>query len=147
MFFRKEYYFMSNFYPVAIKTQKWGIWLSAEHLYHACKFPKSEEIRQRIREHDSKGLKAFVRTLPGFDKEDWEKQKLPCMRKIVDLKFAQNAFLQRKIVKVKGPILEENTWHDNYWGKCICTRPFCESTRGKNHLGKILEEVRDLYLA
>ena len=148
MMFRKEFYFLSNFYPVSIETKNWGIWLSAEHLYHACKY-KDKDERQKIKEHPAKGLKAFCRTLKSFDPE-WNDKRMACMRKIVDLKFSQHAFLQRKLVAVKGPIVEENSWHDNFWGHCICDKCFERLGHhggGKNNLGKILEEIRGLYLS
>ena len=37
-------------------------------------------------------------------------------------------------------LIEGNTWHDNYWGVCSCSK--CNG-RGKNRLGKLLMKVRE----
>jgi predicted NAD-dependent protein-ADP-ribosyltransferase YbiA (DUF1768 family) len=39
------------------------------------------------------------------------------------------------------PLVEQNTWHDNYWGDCRCGRPSCGEP-GKNYLGGILMAAR-----
>jgi predicted NAD-dependent protein-ADP-ribosyltransferase YbiA (DUF1768 family) len=36
-------------------------------------------------------------------------------------------------------IVENNYWHDNFWGSCTCSR--C-GRKGENNLGKILMSVR-----
>lgn len=144
MFFRNEFRFMSNFYGVAIETEKWGVWASAEHLYQACKFLEASE-RELIRHHPAKGLKRFCRTLGSMD-PDWNKNKLKCMTRIVQLKFEQYKNLQYKLVEVEGRIVEENTWHDNYWGDCICDRLMCRNRRGDNHLGMLLMVERLKYI-
>lgn len=39
-------------------------------------------------------------------------------------------------------LIEGNTWNDNYWGMCGCTRCRSEGTKGLNKLGKILMAER-----
>jgi hypothetical protein len=39
-------------------------------------------------------------------------------------------------------IIEQNTWHDNYWGDCTCLRCF---RIGENYLGRIWMDLRDEY--
>ena len=54
---------------------------------------------------------------------------------LVILKFTQNPELLKRLKQIKGPISEENTWGDTFWGIC--------EGKGENNLGKILMEVRD----
>lgn len=44
------------------------------------------------------------------------------------------------LLSVNEDIVENNTWHDNFWGVCTCPR--C-SERGANVLGIILSKARD----
>lgn len=139
MRFRGNYYFLSNFYAAPIVTVKWGEWPSAEHLYQACKFLNSNE-REMIRRHPAKGLKAFCRTLTSMD-PDWNSKRVKFMRRIVLRKFEQHDDLRRQLLDLSGPIVESNTWHDNFWGNCTCAR--CSIRDGKNMLGIILMELQD----
>ena len=72
---------------------------------------------------------------------DWEDVKFDIMREIVDSKFANNAYLKRKLLATgEEQLVERNWWHDNIWGDCACDR--CKSKAGKNMLGIILMETR-----
>jgi predicted NAD-dependent protein-ADP-ribosyltransferase YbiA (DUF1768 family) len=37
-------------------------------------------------------------------------------------------------------LVEQNHWHDNYYGDCVCDR--CKDIPGQNRLGRILMELR-----
>ncbi len=144
MIFRDQFHFLSNFYSVPIET-KWGVFSSAEHLYQACKFTDVKE-RERVRRHPGKGLKSFCRTLTSFDPK-FNDKRLTYMKEIIHRKFDQNPWLQYKLASVEGIIVEENTWHDNYWGDCICTkRKQCNFAKGQNHLGVLLMQERKNYI-
>ena len=41
-------------------------------------------------------------------------------------------------------LVEGNTWHDNYWGCCTCSR--CAGRRGRNNLGRLLMKLRAEYM-
>lgn len=133
--FKQHYAYLSNFYiaPFEYENRKWRC---VEQAYVAYK-TTSEDIRDLIEVLDySPGeLKKFGRQIPL--REDWNKVKLPIMRNLVGAKFEQNPILMDTL-KATAPqeLIEGNWWGDRYWGQC----PIGE---GKNHLGKILMEIRD----
>jgi nicotinate (nicotinamide) nucleotide adenylyltransferase len=55
------------------------------------------------------------------------------MEEILRIKFS-NIDLAEKLKNVKEPIVEDNTWHDTFWGVC--------DGQGKNMLGKLLEKIK-----
>ena len=57
------------------------------------------------------------------------------MRMIVTAKFEQHPELMKQLKAISGPITEDNTWGDTFWGVC--------GEHGKNWLGRILMEIRD----
>ena len=61
------------------------------------------------------------------------------MTELIFTKFSTKE-LSRMLLNVNGDIVEHNTWHDNFWGVCACSR--CNE-RGANVLGIILSKVRD----
>ncbi len=45
------------------------------------------------------------------------------MKKILECKFHQNPELSDKLIKTgKSTLIEENTWHDNFWGNCVLSK-------------------------
>lgn len=85
-------------------------------------------------------------------REDWEDIKLRVMRMALDHKFKAGTSHAAKLALTKGEIVEVNTWHDNYWGRCVCYtedkpkygfRMACKvGGPGLNMLGKMLMEIR-----
>lgn len=41
--------------------------------------------------------------------------------------------------------VEENYWHDNEWGQCLCEK--CVEVKGRNLLGRLLMELREAFAA
>lgn len=73
---------------------------------------------------------------------DWNAKKDGIMEDILRIKF-QDKKLRELLDKTKGyELVEGNTWHDNYWGDCRCTRGACQG-KGKNMSGVLLMKVRD----
>lgn len=79
-----------------------------------------------------------------------EEVKDDAMYQVEKAKFMQDEKLKKQLLATGDEeLVEENTWHDNYWGICICNkcmqaRAHCnydEST--SNQLGKILMKVRE----
>jgi predicted NAD-dependent protein-ADP-ribosyltransferase YbiA (DUF1768 family) len=66
---------------------------------------------------------------------DWDKIKLSVMRAILEAKFRRPDLMNRLIHTFPKEIVEDNNWHDTYWG-------VCEGV-GENHLGELLMEVRE----
>jgi ribA/ribD-fused uncharacterized protein len=72
---------------------------------------------------------------------DWESVKQQVMYDCVLSKFRDNSDLWLKLNMTKDAgFIEGNTWHDNYWGDCVCSD--CSGYVGKNQLGLILMAVR-----
>lgn len=70
-----------------------------------------------------------------IDVGEWNARRLSVMRQVVRAKFEQNPKLRKLLLATTEPIVEDNTWGDTYWGRCRGV--------GSNHLGQILQEVRD----
>lgn len=134
MKFRDEYYFLSNMYPCEIKitfppNKQIYTFKCVESAFQACK------CIERI--HEFEGLNGYQAKKLGRKvhlREDWEQVKLLIMKKLVYVKFQQHPDLYHRLINISGPIVEENTWGDKFWGQC--------NGVGENHLGRILMEVR-----
>lgn len=133
--FKKEYRFLSNFYPA--KT-KFGTltYPTSEHAFVAAK-TIDLSLRFKIRNIETpKEAKRFGRTLNL--RLDWEEIKYGAMYTIVYNKFFYNKHLRTKLLKTEKAILEEgNNWNDKVWGICPPG-----SGIGENNLGIILMAVR-----
>lgn len=77
-------------------------------------------------------------------KRFWHKRQSPeeLMFILCSLKFMPGSAEREVLDSTKGvELVHCNTWHDNFWGDCICER--CKSITGRNELGKILMRIRD----
>lgn len=138
MEFRGNYAFLSNMYfsPITITMSKREglvkeVFYSVENAfqYFKCIDPK---ICVQIAEASPKDAKKLGRRCPM--RPDWNEKRLQVMRALIRAKFQQNPDLAEKLIAIKEPIVEDNTWNDTYWGVC--------NGKGSNHLGKILMTVR-----
>ena len=127
----------SNFEPCKIFLD--GVpWPSVEHYYQAQKtfdLKSQERIRKLESAKDAKkaGKNLVVRP-------DWERVKESIMYDALQEKFKQGVFRNRLLNTGEQDIVEWNTWHDNYWGNCLCVN--CEKIKGQNRLGKLLMKIR-----
>lgn len=131
MFFRNEYWFLSNMYPCKIRV-------------NGLEFECAEACFQSFKTTDPE-LRAKFQHLNGFEakkfgkkvklRPDWNNIRLDVMKEVIRVKFKQHPDLLKKLTEIKGDIVENNTWHDTFWGVC--------NGKGYNHLGKILMEIRD----
>lgn len=130
--FTGKYRFLSNFYPVKIKTD--GLtYPSVEHYFQAS---KSLNITKRKEIATIKSPAAAKRAGKNLIlRKDWEAVKDTIMLHGVTLKFLHNADLRDKLIATyPRKLIEGNTWGDTYWGIC--------NGKGRNVLGKILMIVR-----
>ena len=66
---------------------------------------------------------------------DWEEVKIEIMRQVLKSKFTHNPELREKLIATGNTeLIEGNNWNDRFWGVCRGV--------GKNHLGKLLMEIR-----
>jgi ribA/ribD-fused uncharacterized protein len=130
MQFRGQYNFLSNFYSVNVYGYP-----SVEHAYQAAK-TLDKELRAKIKACKTPAeAKRLGRQLPL--RSDWEEIKIEVMETLLKRKF-EHPSLRQKLLATTGQLVEENTWHDNFWGSCICGR--CR--KGDNLLGKLLMKIR-----
>ena len=147
MLFKDELHFLSNFYPAKI-IYRGTSWPTTEHAFQAAKCKdgvEDENIRNAPSPSAAKRMGRRVEC-----RHNWEEVKVDIMTEIVLLKFRQHTDLREKLLATVDPdsplyhieLEEGNFWHDNFWGNCYCQK--CYGIEGKNALGIILMEVREL---
>lgn len=131
--FRNEKYFLSNMYPCNVTINVNGelyTMKSSETVFQALRSPQNLKDFLRL---DGFSAKRLSKTLKARD--DWFDVNIDVMRYALRCKFTQNPDLAAKLIAIEGEIVEENEWHDTFWGVCNGT--------GKNWLGRLLMELRD----
>jgi ribA/ribD-fused uncharacterized protein len=131
--FSGKYRFLSNFYPCWVKF-KGDDYPSVEHAYQAAK-TLDEQLRLMFQEPVMTAGEAKKAGRRLKVREDWEKVKRGVMSIILREKFKQPKFKELLLATGDEELVEGNWWGDTYWGVC--------NSRGENHLGKLLMEIRD----
>ncbi len=112
-------------------------WYTSEHYFQAQKFVGTyhvEEIRCAKTPKDAAKM-GRQRTRPL--RSDWEEVKDDIMREALMCKFSTHADIREILLSTGDEEIVENSPIDYYWG--------CGSNgSGKNMLGKILMEVREM---
>jgi ribA/ribD-fused uncharacterized protein len=112
-------------------------WRTSEHYFQAQKFidtPHVEQIRLAPTPKDAAKM-GRERSRPL--RSDWEQVKDDVMLKAVLCKFQTHADIREILLSTGEQLIVENSPIDYYWG--------CGADgSGKNKLGQILMEVRDL---
>ncbi len=137
--FRGKYGYLSNFHECHLHNDFTGkSYRSSEHYFVAHK-ASNDKDHEMLREHPFDGLKRAGQNIKLRD--DWEEVKETIMMEALLEKFTRNHNLWDKLVATGDtPIVEGNTWHDNFYGDCIC--PKCEKIEGQNKLGQMLMDLR-----
>ena len=146
--FEGRWNFLSNFYKCDIEHQ--GIkYTSVEAFYVAMKVNDQQLINGvYYTPGDFREMISKI-SIPGVVKKigqkvklrsDWREKKLEYMNWAIREKFKNENLADLLKSTADLELVEQNSWHDNFWGKCVCNR--CKGN-GKNHLGKILMDVRD----
>lgn len=136
--FTGEHSFLSNFYQSPFMADGL-LWPSVEHYFNAAKTQNQEQASwvraaPTAREAKARGRKVTLR-------DDWDKRwRYVEMMIALQNKFAEADLRGRLESTGSNVLVEGNTWHDNVWGVCRCTR--CGG-KGKNMLGIFLMLVRD----
>ena len=137
--FTGEYYFLSNYCTCPITID--GLtYRSAEAAFQAakCSDPIDRAAFCTVPPNVAKAIGRKTKLRDG-----WEKERDGIMADIIHAKFSQNpGFAQALIDTDDAELIEGNTWNDNYWGMCGCTRCRSEGTKGLNKLGQILMAER-----
>jgi ribA/ribD-fused uncharacterized protein len=136
--FKGEHRYLSSFWPVRVEYDG-AIYPSVEHAYQAAKTLDPDErlsIRYARTPGQAKRLGQEVTLRP-----DWEEMKVFIMLGLLKQKFAPGSELAEKLkATLPETLIEGNHWHDNFWGRCNCSR--CEGVPAENNLGMCLMEVR-----
>ncbi len=130
--FKKEYDFLSNFFPVEV-TFDGLTYPSVEHAYVAAK-SLDPDFRRVVCKAPSAGaakkLGRKVKLRPC-----WGHLKLEVMERLLRRKFEHLHLRERLWDTAPRELAEGNTWGDQFWGVC--------NGVGENHLGKLLMKIRD----
>jgi len=134
--FKNEYRFLSNFWPCQIEMNE-KIYPSVEHAYQASKTLLEQE-REMIRNLPTPGeakRKGRLVTL----RSDWSDElKISIMTKLSEQKYKNQELKDLLLGTGSYLLIEGNRWGDDFWGKIIKG----DRMVGRNHLGKILMELR-----
>lgn len=135
--FRGEFAFLSNFYACEVEFEG-EVYPTVEHAFQAAKTENPEE-RARVRSAKTpKGAKMLGRRVtlrPG-----WDYQRVDVMKELVRKKFHHPKMREKLLATGDEELVEGNTWHDRYWGRCICPK---HDGDGLNWLGRILMRIRE----
>lgn len=144
--FQGKLRFCSNFWPskfvhsfdTPVKNNR--VVPDVERAYQASKFTSLDKISAILATTSPGRAKKMGRTLQ-MEVEGFDEKKEGIMLTLVRAKFKihrLNSLLQR----TGGDILvEDNYWHDQFWGNCVCDKH--KSVSGQNKLGEILMKVRE----
>lgn len=133
MYFRNEYYFLSNMYPCIIQWQGM-VFNSTEAAYQASKCSNLIEAKkfQTLTGLESKKHSKVIKI-----RKNWQDIKYNVMAQLVFQKFLIHLDLREKLLNTPDYIEETNSWKDVYWGVC--------DGIGENNLGKILMNTKKYF--
>lgn len=135
--FRGKYSFLSNFFTENVVFEG-STYRTAEHAYQASKCANLDDKQKIMHVKNASMAKKLGRQCRR--RANWENIKDIVMEKILKAKF-ENPKLRKLLDDTKSQkLLEENRWHDRYWGTCICTQH--HNMPGKNKLGILLMKIR-----
>jgi ribA/ribD-fused uncharacterized protein len=130
-YFQGQYRFLSNFY---YNNNGFNVECYYQS-YKTLDLNEREKIR-KMKPGDAKRYSYLIKVRP-----DWENIKVHIMENLVLYKFKTDDILKQKLLDTCNvELIEGNSWHDNFWGSCVCNK--C-GNKGKNILGKILMNVRN----
>lgn len=117
--FSGEYAFLSNFLwePMVYEGVTYS---TVEHAFQAAK-TEHEIERELIRLAATPSrAKRLGRTVTL--RSDWNTIRISIMRELLRIKFQSPALRERLLKTGQAELVEGNTWHDNFWGECSCSR-------------------------
>ncbi|MBN3875356.1 MULTISPECIES: NADAR family protein [unclassified Nostoc] len=133
---REEYGCFSNFSSHGFELD--GLyWSTSEHYFQAQKFVGTPHVEQIRLVKTPKDAARMGRERTRALRQDWEQVKDDIMRQAVLCKFQTHTDIRDILLSTNNVEIVENSPIDFYWG--------CGADgSGKNMLGKILMEVRDI---
>jgi ribA/ribD-fused uncharacterized protein len=138
--FKGSYRFLSNFVPCTVYLENVA-YPSVEHAYQAA---KTTDLALRVAFESGTATEAKKRGSKLAIRSDWENIKISVMESLLRQKFLHGTNYRLMLDSTKGiELIEGNWWHDNFWGECYCGEKEACKNGGKNHLGKLLMQIRD----
>lgn len=133
---REKYGCFSNFSPHGFELD--GVyWSTSEHYFQAQKFVGTLHADQIREAKTPKDAAKMGRDRNRPLRSDWEQVKDDIMRKAVLCKFETHKDIRELLLSTGDEQIVENSPIDYYWG---CGK----DGSGKNRLGEILMEVREI---
>ena len=139
--FKGPFKFLSNFYPADQLVGKIA-YPTNEHYYQSCKLLYNEDINTILKIKNPAEVKRLVRTMEQVSLNEWRRYNLTYMWVGLLAKFSNDELAGLLVETGDIDLIEGNYWHDNFWGRCFCSK--CQGRSGDNHLGKMLMRIRRL---
>lgn len=124
---------LSNMYQTYV-WHKDMVFYSSEAAFQAAKTVDQAQRRTIANTFDPYATKTLGKRVELVD--GWNDLRIDVMREVLLSKFKDVVLWDYLQSTGEVHLIEDNTWHDHFWGVCKGT--------GKNHLGKLLMEVRDI---
>ncbi|MGL5874535.1 MAG: NADAR family protein [Xenococcaceae cyanobacterium] len=112
-------------------------WSTSEHYFQAQKFVGTHHFEAIRQAKTPKQAAVMGRERSRPLRSDWEEIKDEIMKKAVLQKFETHEDISKILLSTENESIVENAPHDYYWG---CGK----DGSGKNKLGQILMEVREI---
>ena len=147
-FFKKDCH-LSNHFPCQLTDTEGTKYNSVEQYYmsRCALFFNDQHAHDSIMDLDDAGAIKRVK-IKNFNPEAWKRENLKVMKSALHMKYSQNPDLRDKLLNTKNTVLCEANPRDTYWGIGIgMHHPDAAniSKWGSNHLGKLLQELREQY--
>ena len=136
--FKDELAFLSNMHPCVIPYK--GLTFSCTEAAYQAEKCAQEEDKIPFTYMNGYEAKKAGRVIQ-LGKHWTEAYKLQTMAALIVCKFRPYTELAQQLLGVRGPIVEYNYWHDNFWGHCFCAK--CKRVEKQNVFGRILTIHRD----
>jgi len=138
--FREEHGFLSNFHPCKVHLD--GVeYPSVEHAYQAAK-TLDHEARVAIRQAETAAQAKRLGRKVSSLRPDWRTYRDTVMLLLLREKFQLNGLKAMLAHTWPRRLIHGNTWHDNYWGACMCTQCQLLPDPSQDKLGQFLQALR-----
>ena len=141
---------LSNFYPCTVNVFD-RKWTSSEHAYQWAKLSainRPELAEGVIKATSAASAKYIADQVPIRDLAEWTNdRKISVMKEILEAKSVSCQEFKQSLLKGRGKHFIEGTKHSMFWGAGLSyaharnTNP--DKLIGDNHLGRLLNELRD----
>jgi ribA/ribD-fused uncharacterized protein len=139
--FRGHFRGLSNFSPHSATIYGWTF-PNGEAAFHAQKH-SDFDYWTKLTDASPQEAKRLGRTIP-LNVAEWDVARIDAMKLVVAAKTMQHEEIRQLLLDTDDAILiENNTWHDQFWGSCEC--PGHRSIVGRNALGRIWMLQRDYW--